>query len=302
MPRKVWHSLPEYQTFRAMMESSTTAAAARRLGLSQSAVSRSLTKLEARIGNALFERDAGRLKPTSAALTLNGRLDLLFEALDQIDGPAEGVHETLRVIAPPTFANKFLTGHIGTFLQSRANAFLSLEFGPSEDVILGVRSGRFDLGVVGVEPTRAGTKLIPFRRSGAVCAMPPDHALARLDQVNPADLDGVNLIAQSYRHARRSQLEKLFLEGGVKPLIVAEVSSSVAAIELVLAGLGVAVVNPFPLVLQDLGPVVFRPFPSAVSYQTYFVTPDDRPLSRVARHFMQHVRLHTPGDAFSYVV
>ncbi|MCP5039153.1 MAG: LysR family transcriptional regulator [Rhodobacteraceae bacterium] len=302
MPRKTWHSLPEYQTFRAMMESSTTAAAARRLGLSQSAVSRSLSSLEARIGNALFERDAGRLKPTSAATMLNARLDGLFEALEQIDGPPDSERENLRIIAPPTFANKFLTGHIGSFLKTRSDYFLSLEFGPSEDVILGVRAGRFDLGVIGVEPTRAGTKLIPFRRSVAVCAMLSDHPLAKLKEVSPGDLHLANLIAQSYRHARRSQLEKLLQEQSVKPNIVAEVTSSVAAAELVQAGLGVAIINPFPLALQDLGELVFRPFPSALSYQTYFVTPDDRPLSRVARHFMQHVRLHTPSDTFSSVV
>ncbi len=302
MPRKVWHSLPEYQTFRVMMESPTTAAAAERLGLSQSAVSRSLASLEARIGNALFEREAGRLKPTSAAVTLNARLEALFEALDQIEAPPDTGRETLRIIAPPTFANAFLTAHIGTFLKSRPDTFLSLEFGPSVDVILGVRSGRYDLGLIGVEPTRAGTRLVPFRRSVAVCAMRPEHPLATRREIVPEDLHGVALIAQSYRHARRGQLEKLLKESGVAPVVVAEVTSSVAAAELVQAGLGISVLNPFPLAQQGKEGLVFRPFPAAPSYQTYFVTPDDRPLNRIARHFMQHVRLHTPEGAFSEAV
>ncbi len=302
MPRKVWHSLPEYQTFRVMMESATTAAAAQRLGLSQSAVSRSLASLEARIGNALFEREAGRLKPTSAAASLNARLDALFEALDQIEAPPDSGRETLRLIAPPTFANNFLTAHIGSFLKTRPDTFLSLEFGPSPDVILGVRSGRYDLGLIGVEPTRAGTRLVPFRRSVAVCAMLPNHPLAARESIVPEDLHGVAMIAQAFRHARRGLLEKLLKERAVKPVIVAEVSSSVAAAELVQAGLGVSVLNPFPLALQAHGTLTYRPFPAAPSYQTYFVTPDDRPLSRIGRHFMQHVRLHTPEGAFSTAV
>lgn len=300
MARKVWHSLPEYQTFRVMMESPTTAAAADRLGLSQSAVSRSLASLEARIGNALFEREAGRLKPTSAAMTLNARLEPLFEALDQIDAPPDTGRETLRIIAPPTFAGRFLTGHIASFLKTRPDTFPSLEFGPSPDVILGVRSGRFDLGLIGVEPTRAGTRLIPFRRSVAVLAMPADHPLAARDQINLKDLHGIAMITQSFRHARSGQLEKLLKERGVRPVPVAEVSSGPAAAELVQAGLGVSVLNPFPLTLQARAGLIFRPFPEAPAYQTYFVTPDDRPLNRTARHFMQHVRLHTPEDAFSH--
>ena len=50
MGTKIWHSLPEYQALRALMESGTTSKAAVRLGLSQSAISRSISSLEARTG------------------------------------------------------------------------------------------------------------------------------------------------------------------------------------------------------------------------------------------------------------
>lgn len=299
MPRKNWHSLPEYQTLRVMMESQTTAAAARRLGLSQSAVSRSLSSLEDRVGRTLFDREAGRLRPTAAATQLNLRLDPLFAALDRIDGPDEVEREYLKVIAPPTFANRFLAKHIASFLKSYPDCLLTLEYGSSEDATEAVRLDRFDLGVVGVDQTRAGTRLVPFRRAVPVCVMRQDHPLAGKDRVEPADLHGQSLIAQSYRFARRSQLEKLFNQMGVKPKIVAEMTSSVSAVELVRAGLGLAVVNPFPIALHDTDGLVFRPFPSAISYQSYFVTPEDRPVSELARQFMRHVRLRTPKDIYS---
>ena len=285
-----------------MMESDTTTAAAHRLGLSQSAISRSLSSLENRIGKMLFVRSAGRLKPTTAAVELNARLDTLFEALDLIDGPAESGREHLRIIAPPTFANRFLAEHISAFLNIHPDYYLSFEFGTSEDVVEGVFSDRFDLGVIGVEPTRAGTKLVPFRRSTAVVAMLPDHPLAAFDEIEPTALHGFDLIAQSYRQARRAQLEKLFHDFNVKPNIVAEATSSVAAAELVLAGLGVAIINPFPISSQYLGDLVLRPFPSALPYQSHFIVPENRPVAKVARHFMQHIRLNTPKDTFSHIV
>ncbi|WP_299747052.1 LysR family transcriptional regulator [uncultured Tateyamaria sp.] len=86
MAGRTWHSLPEYEALRALMESGTTSKAALRLGLSQSAISRSIASLEARLGRILFERDGGRLRPTTEAAQLNKRLDPLFEALDRIDG------------------------------------------------------------------------------------------------------------------------------------------------------------------------------------------------------------------------
>ena len=303
MPRKVWHSLPEYQTFRAMMEAGSTAAAATRLGLSQSAVSRSLASLEARIGTVLFEREAGRLRPSAAGAALNARLDPLFAALDQLEGPPEPGAETLRVIAPPSYVTPFLTGQMGGFLKPRPDARISLEFGTSEDVILGVRAGRFDMGLVGVEPTRAGTRLQPLVRSVAVCVMAPEHPLAGRTEIAPDDLHEAAMIAIAYRHRRRGQLDQLLMSHGVRPHIVAEVSSSAAAADLARAGLGLAVINPFPTALPDTNPgLVFRPFPEAPAYQSYFLTPDSRPVTRLARQFIQHVRLHLPPSPFSTLV
>ena len=297
MRRKSWHSLSEYQALRAMMERSTTASAARRLG--QSAVSRALSNLEARVGTTLFERDAGRLVPTAAAHDLNMRLDALFDALDAIDGPTASGQEELRLIAPPSFVNRFLVEHIATFRKASPEVLVSLEIATSEDVIAGLLEGRFDLGVTGVERSRAGVKLIPFRRSRVTCVMACDHPLSALSTVSPQDLDGRNLIAFNYRHARRAQLEKLLHETEARPNVVVEVSTTDAAIELAALGVGVAIVNPFPGARNPGGQVVFRPFSAPISYQTYFSLADQRPISRAASRFMRHLRLNTPNDAFS---
>ncbi len=299
MPRKNWHSLPEYEALRAVMEGNTTASAARRLGLSQSAVSRSISTLEGRIGRSLFERVGGRLKPTMAAVELNSRLDALFEALDRLDGPTEQRGNSLRLMAPPSFANRFLTGHVASFLSARPEYFLSLEIGTSEAVISGVQDNRYDLGIVGIEMTRNGVKLIPFLRAEAACVMLPGHPLSKCETVRPQDLDQQNFVAFINRHARRAQLDRVLLEARSAPRLVAEVSTSAAAIDLVRAGLGVAVVNPFPAIQENRGELEFRRFASPISFQVYFVVPDNRPLSRMARHFMQHVRLHTSRNEFT---
>jgi len=300
--RKSWHSISEYQALRAMMEGNTTASAARRLGLSQSAISRSLSNLESRVGTTLFDRDSGRLSPTSAAVRLNARLDALFQALDDIDAPRETTGKILRLIAPPTFANQFIVAHMASFMQNWPGTVINLEIGKSSDVVSGIQNNNYDLGIVGIEPTQAGTKLIPFRKSSAACIMPSDHRLAALDLIRPKDLHGENLIAFNYRHARRAQLDKLMLEVGAEASVVCEVSSSSAAIGLVQLGVGITVANPFPSAQYPLKNVVFRPFISPITYQTYFVAPDQRPLSQTARNFLRHVRLHTPKDSFSETV
>jgi DNA-binding transcriptional LysR family regulator len=125
MVNRTWHSLPEYQALRAVLESGTTARAATRLGLSQSAISRSITSLEARTGRILFERDGGRLVATGEAVQLNHRLDSLFEALDQIDGPPARSRESLRIIAPPTYTHRYLVSHVASFLKANPHFFVT---------------------------------------------------------------------------------------------------------------------------------------------------------------------------------
>lgn len=299
MAGRTWHSLPEYEALRALMESGTTSKAALRLGLSQSAVSRSIASLEARLGRILFERDGGRLRPTSEATQLNRRLDPLFEALDRIDGPTEPAQETLRLTAPPTFAHRFLVGHIASFLRANPHYFISLEVASSEDVIRRIQEDRSDLGLSGVDLTREGIKLTPYRHSEAACAMPKGHDLAHLETVRPEDLHGYPLIALSHRHSRRAQLEKVLTNSRSIPRIVAEVSTSFAAVDLVWTGVGVTVVNPFPVAQYRSDQIVFRKFASPIEYRTYFVTSDHKPTPAIARAFIRHLRLHTIKTAFT---
>jgi DNA-binding transcriptional LysR family regulator len=299
MARKSWHSLPEYQALRALMQGGTTTSAAERLGLSQSAISRSIGSLEARTGLNLFEREAGRLRPTREAVRLNHRLDPLFEALDRIDGPAQPVPETLRLIAPPTYAHRFLVSQIASFLAINPHFFVSLEVNTSDEVTRGILDDRFDLGLTGIELARSGVKSLAYRVSSAVCVMTADHPLAQRDEVHPIDLHNQPFVAISKRHARRSQLDRILNQERSKPRIMAEVSTSFAAVDLAKEGLGIAVVNPFPVFHYRSGELAFRHFVSPIEYRSYFVMSDERPLPRVARAFVRHLRLHTPSDPHS---
>lgn len=299
MVGRKWHSLPEYEALRALMESGTTAQAAVRLGLSQSAISRSIASLESRLGQILFERDGGRLRATTEATQLNKRLDSLFEALDRIDGPPEPAQETLRIIAPPTYAHRFLVHHIASFLKANPHFFVSLEVSASEEVIRGIQEARFDLGLTGVELSREGVKLTPYRVSSAVCAMSDSHPLAKLKTIRPEDLHGQPLIALTHRHARRAQLDKVLTNSRSTPRIVAEASTSFAAVDLAREGLGVTIVNPFPVAQYRSDDVTFRPFTSPIEYRSYFVTCENHPAPAIARAFMRHLRLHTLKTPFT---
>ncbi|WP_343032600.1 LysR family transcriptional regulator [Tritonibacter litoralis] len=296
---KSWHSIPEYEALRALIQTGTATAAAASLGVSQSAISRSISSLEARMGRTYFERTSGRLTPTQEAMTLNRRLDSLFDALDLIDGTSEPVEETLHLHAPPSFAHTFLVDQIGRFLQMNPHFYVRLEVGTSEEVARAVLEQRSDLGLCSVDYSRAGLKQLPFRSARAVCAMARDHPLAEREEIHPADLDGQDLITFLPRQTRRGQLDRILAQAQSRVHLVAEVSTSFAAAEFASTGLGVSVVNPFPIHYRKPERLEFRPFIAPITYRVNFMVADTRPVPRIARAFMRHLRLYTPNDRFS---
>ncbi|MEN8658390.1 MAG: LysR family transcriptional regulator [Marivita sp.] len=298
------HRLREFESLRAIVTTGTTIGAARRLGISQSAVSRSISQLEARVGRSLFIRRSGRIEPTSDALRLNDKLDPIFETLADIEGAqwATPDDEPLRLIMPPTLAHHFVISRVARFLKANPGKRLQLDIQATDVLISGILELRYDLGMTSGMIQRSGVDLVPWLRSQVVCAMPQDHPLSQKSIVTPQDLDGVAFIEFLRRLGTRAITEQLFARNGIRPLQVAETATNMAALELVREGLGVTLINPFPLLSSGLEGIVVRPFEAAIYYNTSFVLPSGRPPSELARQFMRFVKLTTPPGKYSTLV
>ncbi|MEO0621282.1 MAG: LysR family transcriptional regulator [Pseudomonadota bacterium] len=301
--RPNWYSLREFESLRALLATGTTSAAARRLGISQSVVSRAVASLEARLGQALFARQGNRLEPTAEAFALNENLDPLFDALARIDGTGgeDASGQRLTLAAPPTLAHRFLQARIAEFLTARPDAAVSLEICASDALAAGIAEARFELGVTDSRVDHSGVATRPFRRSRGMAVIPAGHALADRARLIPSDLDGQALIALTRRHSARGQTDRMLAQAGAVPRIVVETATVVSAWQFAAAGLGIALLNPFPAALSEDARVVLRPIDPALTYTTQFLTPARRPVSALARAFMRHVRLATPRDPYSEI-
>ncbi|MBO6758496.1 MAG: LysR family transcriptional regulator [Roseibium sp.] len=292
------------EALRALVTTGTTIGAARRLGVSQSSISRALAQLEARVGRNLFLRNSGRIEPTPAALRLNDQLDPLFETLALIEGAewAAADEEPLRLIVPPTLAHNFVISRVATFLKQNTGKSLRLDIQATDVLVSGILDLRYDLGLTSAMIQRSGVKLVPWRRSHVVCAMPRGHPLEQKDIIAPSDLEGVEMIEFLRRLGTRAITEQLFARSGVRPRTVAETATNMAALELVREGLGVTLINPFPVLSGGMSDITVRPFDAPITYDTSFVLPTGRQPSELARQFMHFVTRTTPPDEYSEAV
>ncbi|MBL4558852.1 MAG: LysR family transcriptional regulator [Rhodobacteraceae bacterium] len=104
--------LKRLEVFEAIMRSGTVSAAARELGLTQSAVSRILARFEADLGFPLFRRAQGRLVPTARAHAVLVQVREVLAAVSGLRGLRSGdaarQRDALRFVTVPTLADTIM--------------------------------------------------------------------------------------------------------------------------------------------------------------------------------------------------
>ncbi|MGR3545295.1 MAG: LysR substrate-binding domain-containing protein [Paracoccus sp. (in: a-proteobacteria)] len=300
--RRAGITLRELEVLQSLVGGGTAINAARRLGISQSAVSRRLAQLEDRLGFQLFMRAGGRLVPTVEALSINEQLTPVFETLARIANHAaqpETAHAgTLSIVAPPTIAHRFLPSRIAAFKRRNPDLQITFDVLASDSLLTGIAEGRFDVGMTDSNVAHEGITSELFLETQAICILPKQHHLASFEVIRPEDLRDEAFIALSRRHSNRAAIDRLFDRAGLHLNRVMEASTNVSVTEFVREGLGVSLLNPFPLVHQMGENVVMRPFLPAIAYSTNFLLPSSRAPSSVALAFMQAVRVSLDRAAY----
>lgn len=167
-------SLSEMAVFAAVVEAGGFTAAARALGLSKSAVSKQVARLEARLGARLLQRTTRRLSLTEAGTVFHdGCQRVLAEAataeaaVTHLSGSVRGL---LRVNAPMSFGTRHLAPLLAAFMVGHPE--LEVELGLNDRRVDLVEEG-YDVGVrIGTlaDSSLVARRLAPVRR--AICASP----------------------------------------------------------------------------------------------------------------------------------
>ena len=110
-------TISELQAFVACTRTGSVTRAAEALNLTQSAVSRSLTTLENRLGVRLFHRVRKRLVLSDAGRVFRREAERLLAGLDQaaVTVMAFGGHDVLRLATLPTLGAKWLVPRLARF-------------------------------------------------------------------------------------------------------------------------------------------------------------------------------------------
>ena len=206
--------LNKLHIFNSVYACGNTSRAAEQLNVTRSAISQSITRLEAELGVSLFTRLPNGLVPTQAAHQLAENIGpLLAQINDEVNaviGQQTSNRGTLHIGAPPVTGTFHLPRIIETFNQQLPDVEIRLTFGYSIELISKVLSGALDLSVIdlfgGVQLQRdfhAFCHREPLLDEIVVLACSPDYYAAHIGD----DLSYENLSKQNFLSVREDFLE-----------------------------------------------------------------------------------------------
>jgi DNA-binding transcriptional LysR family regulator len=272
-------SLREFEVLHAVLRHGSAGAAARSLRITQPAVSRTIALLEKRLGRRLFDRRANALLPRPEALALDEGAQAIIGALGRL---VQGVEATARapltLVTTTTLAQAFVAPRLPAIMAAWPELALQVEIASSAAVLTAVADGAADLGLLDQFTGYDSISAVPLHRGPAAVAIPKGHPLASAPIVGLPELAALPLIALPRRFPLRAALDRAFRVAGLVPQVVLEAATSLFAAEMVQAGIGVAVLNPFPLAAHLPG-LTFCPLALEVVLETALLLPGSVPPS-----------------------
>ena len=240
----------ELNIFVNVAETLSFTEAAKRLHISQPAVSMQISNLESRLNTVLFDRSGRNISTTEAADVLLPMAREMLNYASHIEEAMASLQGTLRghlQIACSTSAGKYILPHlIARFRELNPDVRVTVSVCTPDAAIERVCDGRSQLGILSSE---AGCREVEYRHfftDQVVLIAPREHPWAIRDSVSPEELVEQPFILGDEIAGTRRVMQAGLLEHGIRVHdldVVMELGNAEAIESSVEAGIGIAFIS-----------------------------------------------------------
>ena len=250
--------------------------AADTLHMTQPAVTFQVRQLEEHFNTRLFDRTHNRISLTEAGRVVFHSAERIFElyaemenAVREITGEISGA---LTIGASTTIAEYLLPTLLGDFKERYPEVTIHLKVSNTEGIVSMVESNAIDLGVVEAPVANKNLVVEVCKQDPLVVIVPPEHPLAKLDEIPVKRLLEHPFICREEGSGPREVINdylQLQPSSSTTLKVAMELGSPEAVKGAVEAGMGVSVVSRTTiqkelklgtLVAIPLNPPLVRPF------------------------------------------
>jgi len=241
----------ELQAFIAVAEKSSFRAAAESLFISQPALSRRIDKLERDLKSQLLERTTRRVSLTDAGRQFlthaQAVMDELERAYQGLEAKAAVRTGKVTIACIPSVANYVLPSALKDFAKANPAVRVKVIDESAQIVMDSVISGHADFGLNFLGSQEAELDFTPIRAERYVVLVPRSHPLAHRKTVARRALESETLVSVSSTSGNRLLIDSAFAKTSKRPTIQYEINHVTGAINLVAAGLGIAIIPALAL-------------------------------------------------------
>ncbi len=236
----------QLKAFLAIAEAKTFTAGARRVNVTQAAISMQIKQLEDEVGLPLFVRTPRRVIVTEAGEHLMGRARRILRehdsALAEIAELGGVEHGRLRIgSASAEFATQQLPHILQGLREKFPNSELGVTSGTSQILIEKIQHGEIDIAFVSFPVDAPNIQTDLLFSDEIVAIAHPGHPLANERYISAATLAGEKLILGERGGNTRRMIDDFFHAANVRPNIAMELSRQEAINQMVENNLGVGI-------------------------------------------------------------
>jgi len=237
----------QLKTFHKVAMTGSFTKAAKKIFLTQPAVSQQIQALESSLGIALFDRSGKKVRLTSEGeilLSYTNRLFNLYEEIETLFGQLQGLEKgKVTLGSTAVMGTYFLPKIIGRYNKKYPGIEIDLCMGNSDNVHNMLLEGKVDLGFAG--RLKAHTKLsrIPIHREKLFLVSAPDNPLSAKKSVTVDELGKTPFIWREKGTQTRLLVEGWFekMVGRDYPKKSIELQNVEAAKRTVVEGYGITI-------------------------------------------------------------
>lgn len=240
-------NLSLYHIFNCVAETGNISHAARQLFISQPAVSKAITNLEENLKTTLFQRGSRGVRLTDEGKLLYSYTKNAFDTLRQGEEHIHRLQElgigNLRIGASATLCKYLLLPCLYRFVKEYPHIKIAIESQSSAETLKMLENNTLDIGLV-VKPEAAGSFHFHTLSEAEDIFVATKAYLdnLKLREHSQDIFSTANIMLLDKKNVSRKYIERYFMDHGIEPKQVLEVSSMELLIEFAKTGLGVACV------------------------------------------------------------
>lgn len=234
----------QLKSFVRVAERENFTRAAEDLGLSQSALSRSIARLESDLGQPVFERQSRRVTLTQAGTILLERAQQILTMIEDTKAEIsdDGETGTIRLAAIPTIAPFFLPGLLKQFSEKFPKASVVVQEDTTENTLRRCSQGEIDLAILALPISAKYLEYEELFDEELLLVLPNEHPLADKSQVVIEDVEAFPFVLLGEAHCLSEQVISFCRQKSFQPISVEKTSQLATVQELVSVGHGVSMI------------------------------------------------------------